>query len=194
MTLSVEDMTGAWDYSELPPNISIGRDCFLERKDAFARFRSIRDPGLIIGARVTVYSWTTFTVESDGVVCVGDDSVLVGAVFMCAGEVSLGKRVVVSYNVTIADCDFHPIDPDLRRRDAIANSPGGDRRDRPPLTVLPVTIGDDVWIGIGATILKGVTIGTGARIAAGAVVTSDVPEGGAVAGNPARTVEGSEIQ
>jgi len=49
-------------------------------------------------------------------------------------------------------------------------------------------VGDDVVIGIGAMILKGVRIGAGARIEAGAVVTSDVPAGAVAAGNPARVV------
>lgn len=39
----------------------------------------------------------------------------------------------------------------------------------------PITIGDDVWIGFGCTILSGVTVGQGAVIAAGSVVTKDVP-------------------
>jgi acetyltransferase-like isoleucine patch superfamily enzyme len=51
-----------------------------------------------------------------------------------------------------------------------------------------VVIEDDVWIGIGALVLKGVRIGTGSRVGAGAVVTSDVPPGTMVAGNPARIV------
>ncbi|MGZ4179456.1 MAG: DapH/DapD/GlmU-related protein [Solirubrobacteraceae bacterium] len=49
----------------------------------------------------------------------------------------------------------------------------------------PVVIGDDVWIGINATILKGVAIGSGAIVAAGAVVAKDVPANALVAGNPA---------
>ena len=49
----------------------------------------------------------------------------------------------------------------------------------------PVVIGDRVWIGQGAVILKGVTIGNGAIIAAGSVVTKDVPPNTMVAGNPA---------
>ena len=51
-----------------------------------------------------------------------------------------------------------------------------------------MTIEDDVWIGIGAIILKGTRVGKGARVAAGSVVTHDVPPGGVVAGNPARIV------
>ena len=182
------EITGEWDYTTLPPTVRIGRDCFIERKDSFGRYRSVQNPGIILGDRVRVYTWTTFNLEPAGVLEVGDDSVLVGAVFMCAGRITIGKRVTVSYNVTIADSDFHPTDPEDRKRDAIANAPFGDKSRRPAVVSKPVTIGDDVWIGIGAIILKGVTIGNGAHIGAGAVVTRDVPPDGLVDGNPARLV------
>jgi acetyltransferase-like isoleucine patch superfamily enzyme len=181
------EITGDWDHSNLPKNVVIGRDCWLERKASFSDFRSVQTPGLVIGDRVRVYTWTTFNVEPSGAVFVGDDSILVGPIFMCAQRISVGRHVVISYNVTIADSDFHPIDPELRKQDAIANSPYGDRSQRPPYTSRPVVIEDDVWIGIGAIILKGVTIGLGARVGAGAVVTADVPPGARVEGNPART-------
>ncbi len=51
-----------------------------------------------------------------------------------------------------------------------------------------VTIGDEVWIGYGATILSGVTVGRGAVVAAKAVVTRDVPPFAVVGGNPARII------
>lgn len=51
-----------------------------------------------------------------------------------------------------------------------------------------IVVGDDVWIGFGATILSGVHIGQGAVIGAGAVVTKDVPPYCVVGGNPARTI------
>ena len=187
--LELAEITGAWDYATLPANVRLGAGCFLERKASFARYRSTRSPGLVLGARVRVHTWTEFNVEPGGIIEVGDDSILVGTVFMCAERVTIGRGVVVSYNVTIADSDFHPRDPDARRLDAVATSPHGDRGTRPPITARPVVIDDGAQIGIGAIILKGVHVGRGARVGAGAVVTSDVPAAATVAGNPARIVD-----
>jgi acetyltransferase-like isoleucine patch superfamily enzyme len=58
-------------------------------------------------------------------------------------------------------------------------------RSEQPLTSAPVQIGNNVWIGAGAIILKGVRIGDGAVIGAGAVVTRNVQAGAKVAGVPA---------
>ena len=55
--------------------------------------------------------------------------------------------------------------------------------------VLPVTIGNDVWIGSRVTILPGVTIGDGCVIGAGAVVAKDIPPYSVAVGNPARVVK-----
>ena len=57
---------------------------------------------------------------------------------------------------------------------------------------LPITIGNDVWIGGHSTILPGVTIGDGAVIAAGAVVTKDVEPNSIVGGVPAKLIKKTE--
>lgn len=188
VTEFVDAITGRWDYSTLPPNVSLGTDCWIERRASFERYRSTQQPGLVLGERVTAYTWTEFNVEPTGTLVIGDDAVLVGAVFMCAERIEIGRGVVVSYGVTIADSDFHPLDPDERRRDALANAPSGDRSTRPVIASRPVTIGDGAWIGIGAIVLKGVTIGDGARVRSGSIVVRDVPAGAVVSGNPA-TIE-----
>ena len=53
---------------------------------------------------------------------------------------------------------------------------------------LPIIIGDYVWVGVNATILKGVKIGDGAVVAAGAVVVEDVPPYTIVGGVPAKII------
>lgn len=185
----VGEITGNWDYSSLPSNIRLGADCWLENKGSFGRFRSTLRTGLRLGDRVRVFTWATFNIEPTGYVEVGDDCVLIGPIFMCAERITVGSRVTISYNVTIADTDFHPHDPVQRKLDAIANAPSGDRSQRPAFVCKPVMIEDDVSIGIGAILLKGVRIGQGARIGAGAVVTCNVPAGAEVVGNPARPME-----
>lgn len=188
MSFDVRTVTGEWDYGTLPANVRLGRGCWIERPQAFERFRSARTPGVVLGDDVVVHGWTVFNVEPSGLVTVGEGSVLVGAVFMCQEEIAVGRRVVISYQVTIADSDFHPRDAAQRRRDAEASAPPGGSAARPGVESRPVRIGDGAWIGIGAIVLKGVQIGAGARVGAGAVVTRDVPAGVVVEGNPAYVV------
>jgi acetyltransferase-like isoleucine patch superfamily enzyme len=58
----------------------------------------------------------------------------------------------------------------------------------------PVKIGSDVWIGINAIILPGITIGDGALIAAGAVVNKDVPKNAIVGGVPAKIIKFRDVR
>ncbi len=93
-----------------------------------------------------------------------------GVTITCASEVHIGKGANIAREAVIRDYDGHYIEtPDYR-------------------TAKPVYIGDNVWIGYRAMILKGVTIGEGAVIAANAVVTKDVPAHCIVAGNPAKVI------
>ena len=107
---------------------------------------------------------------------------------MCELALRIGNYVVIGWNATLADTDFHPVGPAERIADAVACSPLGRGRPRPPLVRSPVVLEDDVWVGPNATILKGVRVGAGAFIEAGALVTRDVPPRARVVGNPARVV------
>jgi acetyltransferase-like isoleucine patch superfamily enzyme len=179
-----------WDDGPLPPGVRVGKDVHFERHAvSLRRYRSEREIGLDIGDGVRVYTWTEFSIEPEGAIVVGPRSVLVGGLFMCAERIEIGADAVISYDVTIADCDFHPIEPVARRNDSVAISPDSHLAQRAPLVTAPVVIEDGAWIGIGAVVLKGVRIGAGARVEAGAVVTRDVPPGATVVGNPAREVE-----
>jgi acetyltransferase-like isoleucine patch superfamily enzyme len=188
----LDDASGRWDRESLPPNVVIGNDCYLESSQLFRSFASEQNPGLVLGDRVRVYmgGWGGgFGILPTGMMEIGDDSVLTGVQVMCAKRILIGRRVMISYNAIIADGDFHPRDPELRRRDAVLCSPSPPPGERDPFATGPIVIGDDVRIGINAIVLKGVTLGAGSSVYAGAVVTADVPEGVSVAGNPARPVD-----
>jgi len=176
------------DIRSLPSGVVLGENVVIEDLRSFRRYRSIQDPGLVIGDRSTVFSWTEFSIEPDAVIEVGNDTVLVGAILMCAERIAIGSHVVISYGVTIADCDFHPVDPTDRRQDAMAVSPAA-AGERVPMRTAPIVIEEGVRVGIGSIILKGVTIGAGAEISAGSVVTESVPAGALVDGNPGRVVD-----
>jgi acetyltransferase-like isoleucine patch superfamily enzyme len=88
--------------------------------------------------------------------------------------IRVGRNSLFGAHVEIFDSDFHDLDPARRR----AGTP----------RMAPVEIGENVFIGMGAKILKGVTIGADSVIGAGAVVTSAIPSGVVAAGNPARVI------
>lgn len=87
--------------------------------------------------------------------------------------VTIGDRVLIGPNAGIYTVN-HALLPD-QRAEGIMRS-------------LPVTIGNDVWIGGHAVITQGVTIGDGAVIGAGSVVTHDIPPRVIAAGNPCRVL------
>ena len=177
-------LPGDWFPGRVPANVVAGEGVVIDSSFCFKHYYATAPVGLRVGRRVTIWR-TALSVEPGGVVEIGDDCYLANASLVCSCRITLGARVLVAGGVTIADSDFHPLDIEARRRDAVANAPFGDRSQRPPLVCRPVVIEDDASIGIGAIVLKGVRIGRGATVAAGAVVTRDVPPGAYAAGNPA---------
>jgi len=178
---------GRWTCGPLPANARVGPDSLLTGDYAFKRFRSRRELALVIGAHCTM-DGVHFALGEDGRVEVGDYCYFTNAVLLCELEIRFGSYVVLGWNVTVADTDFHPVGPAERIADAVACSPLGKGRRRPEVARQPVVIEDDVWVGPNATILKGVRIGAGAWVEAGALVTRDVPPCARVLGNPAQVI------
>ncbi|MBY4036027.1 acyltransferase [Rhodococcus fascians] len=107
-------------------------------------------------------------------ITIGDRSA-VGArnIILGQGGVRIGTDCLLGPNVTIVS-ENH-----IFKDRSISIRQQGESRS-------PILIGNDVWIGSGATILAGVTIGDGAVVAAGAVVREEVRAYAIVGGVPAR--------
>jgi acetyltransferase-like isoleucine patch superfamily enzyme len=174
---------GRWEHGTLPANVRIGNNSVITNENAFRRFFSERDPALVIGANCTM-DGSQFALGKEARVEIGDYCYFTNAVLLCELELRIGAYVVIGWNTTIADTDFHPIAPAERIADAVACSPLGKGLERPPIAREPVIIEDDVWIGPNAAILKGVRIGAGAFIEAGSLVTRDVAPRARIMGNP----------
>jgi len=93
-----------------------------------------------------------------------------------AGRVSVGANTMIAAGAYLTDADWH----DIYDRTRVIGRQGD------------IVLEDNVWIGDGAIVCKGVTIGANSVVGAGSVVTRDVPANVIAAGNPARVVRALE--
>ena len=127
---------------------------------------------------------------------VGDDKLLINQPFYCdyGKHISVGKRFFANFNFTVLDearvtiGDDCFIGPNVGIYTA-CHSTDPEERITHREWALPVTIGDNVWIGGSVTILAGVTIGDNVTIGAGSVVTRDIPSNCVAVGNPCRPIK-----
>jgi acetyltransferase-like isoleucine patch superfamily enzyme len=146
------------------------------------RYVRISGPNIRIGRSFTAIGESMHQVEigvwgrnpGEGRIEIGDCVLMSpGSRLSASDEITLGNGVMLANGAYVTDSDWHTIyDRTVR-----------DER------VTPVHIGENVWLGDHATVLKGVTIGKNSIVAARAVVTRDVPENVVVAGNPAKVVK-----
>lgn len=97
----------------------------------------------------------------------------VNLVILDGAKVVIGSNCFIAPNVGIYTAG-HPLD--------------SERRNMGLEYAHPITIGDDVWIGAGVSILPGARIGSGTVVAAGSVVRGEIPDGVICGGNPARVI------
>ena len=101
---------------------------------------------------------------------VGDNCGFSGTSIWCFDKITIGDNVNVGANVVIMDGDAHQNDPRAGKN-------------------APIVIEDNVWIGAGVTVLKGVTIGRNSLIGAGSVVVKNIPSNCVAAGNPCKPLK-----
>lgn len=125
---------------------------------------------LIINGSFKVYNGSDIRVYPNGILTLKGGFCNNGVQITCGKKITIGKGCSIAREVIIRDYDAHQL---LHSEHEISKE---------------ISIGDHVWIGNRAIILKGVTIGNGAVIAAGAIVTKDVPDKCLVAGVPAKVI------
>jgi acetyltransferase-like isoleucine patch superfamily enzyme len=167
-----------WDWfpGAVPENVEIGRDSWLYSAFSFLHFRSRRSRAVRIGNSSGVYDGSFFDLGPHGSVEIGNYCTLVGVIMATDGDIRIGDYCFLAHEVVIADAAVA-----IPWRDT---SPS----DGSAVAFTCVTLGDNVWVGAGAVLLRGARLGRDSIVGAGAVVDFEVPPGGIVAGNPARLV------
>jgi acetyltransferase-like isoleucine patch superfamily enzyme len=126
----------------------------------------------------------------------GDNTVGFGCVFQGTGKIIFEERVICGPHCTFGSNSEIRIGKDTLMAGSVnirdSNHVFSDRNTpivRQGITTRPISIGEDVWVGHGVSILEGVHVGRGAILAAGAVVTKDVPEYAVCGGVPAKVLK-----
>lgn len=168
-------------------NVDVGRDALFYGRPLI---HTVRGSRVVIGDGVSLVSRVSRnplgvnhrvvirTLFPGAEIVIGAGTGISGGAICAATSVTIGSGCLFGANVTVVDTDFHPIRSRTRAVDPIPTPRPEDR----------VVIGDNVFVGTGATILKGVSIGDDCVIGAGAVVTRSCESGTIFAGNPARQV------
>jgi len=120
-----------------------------------------------------IYSWATISVGDD--VYIGPE-----AVMSAVKGITIGNKVMMGPRVMFIGGNHNTSQLGTFMADV---------KEKRETDDLPIVVEDDVWIGAGAMIFKGVILGRGSIVAAGAVVTKSVPPYAIAAGIPARVLK-----
>lgn len=140
------------------------------REEAFLLLRGGAE--LTINGSVALASRSTLQVQKDAKLSMGRTHINHEASIVIGGDAVIGDDILISRAVKIFDSDFHKVIDD-----------DGNQTNLPK----PMRIGNHVWIGLGAIILRGSQIGDGAVVSAGSIVMGKIKEGTNAIGNPARS-------
>ena len=124
---------------------------------------------------------TTLLADKPGaLISIGSNCRLNGVYVHSQKAIQIGENCVIAAGVNIIDTNGHQVN-------SLNRTIG---RDNPQ----PITIGDNVWIGLNAIILKGSVIGDNCVVAAGSVVKGVFPNNTLIQGNPAQGIAELQIE
>jgi len=159
-------------YRALYSGLSVGKGVSIGRGVYLSVTRGSRLK-LADGVRVDSHAYLV----SEGELTIGARGYVgVGSTIVAKERIVIGSDVLIAAYATIRDQDhrFDELGPSYNKQGLIAS---------------PIEIGDNVWIGTKATVLRGVQIGSGAIVGANAVVTDSVDDNVVAVGVPARAVK-----
>ncbi len=152
-------------YNRKGASITIGNNCII--KSSF------------LSNLVGLYSRTILLTRLPGAsIDIGDNVGISGATIYARSSIVIGRNTNIGGNVKILDNDFHPVDPAERLADS-----------KDAIGTLPISIGENCFIGCNVLILKGSKIGNNCVVGAGAVVSGYFEDNCVIAGNPAKIIK-----
>lgn len=122
--------------------------------------------------------------DSNATIIIGDNVGISSGVIRAKSSIKIGNNVKIGAGTTLIDTDSHSLDWRIRS----CNEFLMESKDSSEAKTSPIEIGDDVLIGFGCIILKGVKVGNRSIIGAGSVVTKDIPSDVIAAGNPCKVI------
>lgn len=159
----------------------LGQWSALSTRDGLRRFQLLEILFHKIGSGVWIEG--PFYCDYGKHISIGENTFInTGAVLLDCNRIDIGKNVLLAPNVQIYTAT-HP----LMASERLVEYPlpgGAPYRTR----ALPVSIGDNSWIGGNVLVMPGVRIGKGVTVAAGSVVTKDLPDNVLAMGSPAKVV------
>ena len=151
-------------FNSSKSSITIGDNCII--KSSF------------LSNLVGLYSRTIIVTRvPEAKIHIGNRVGISGATIYARKEITIGDDTNIGGNFQILDNDFHPIEPEARRKDI-----------KEQIGTKPIVIGKNCFIGCNALILKGTVLGDNCVVGAGAVVSGTFGDNCIIAGNPGKVI------
>jgi acetyltransferase-like isoleucine patch superfamily enzyme len=164
----------------------IGKNAVIYKQAVIANGNTKKDITIGNGSHIAGMLMTS---TGKGEIIIGSNSFIgEGSRIYSVLSVIIGNNVQIAHNVNIFDSNIHSLDPIKRQQEFITNTTEGFKQIN-DLREKEIVIGDNVWVGAGCFILKGVTIGENTVVGAGSIVVKDLPPNVMAAGNPAKIIK-----